>query len=89
MASLALIYSLQGRYGEAEYLATQVLEIRKTVLEEEHPDVLMSMSDLARYTSIRGCRDIDRSDNDDKEEGLRSEAPGYALFHSQPGCDIF
>jgi hypothetical protein len=39
----------QGRWEEAENLHMQVLEMRKKVLGEEHPDTLESMADLA-YT---------------------------------------
>jgi hypothetical protein len=43
MANLALTYSSQGRWAEAEQLEAQVLELRKKVLGPEHPDTLMSM----------------------------------------------
>jgi len=47
MANLALTYSNQGRWKEAEELEVQVIETRKRVLGEEHPDTLTSMANLA------------------------------------------
>ncbi len=47
MNNLALVYSRQGRYDEAEPLYLQTLEIRQRVLGEEHPDTLRSMNNLA------------------------------------------
>ncbi|KAF1975254.1 hypothetical protein BU23DRAFT_435962, partial [Bimuria novae-zelandiae CBS 107.79] len=40
------LYS-DGRYEEAEELEVQVMETRKRVLGEEHPDTLTSMNNLA------------------------------------------
>jgi hypothetical protein len=47
MANLALTYSDQGRWTEAEELQVQVIEMRKRVLGAEHPDTLTSMANLA------------------------------------------
>jgi hypothetical protein len=47
MANLALTYRNQGRWKEAEALEVQVMETRKRVLGQEHPDTLTSMANLA------------------------------------------
>lgn len=47
MGNLFLTYSKQGRLEEAEELQVQVMQSRKRVLGEEHPDTLASMSYLA------------------------------------------
>jgi putative hemolysin len=47
MANLAMTYSIQGRWEEAEKLQLSVMETSKGVLGEEHPHTLMSMSNLA------------------------------------------
>ena len=39
MGNLAFIHFLQGRLMEAEELALQVLEKRRTVLGDSHPDM--------------------------------------------------
>ncbi|KAI7971160.1 hypothetical protein EIK77_004675 [Talaromyces pinophilus] len=49
MANLALTYSEQGRWNEAEKLEVQVMGTSKTVLGAEHSDTLISMANLA-YT---------------------------------------
>jgi tetratricopeptide (TPR) repeat protein len=43
----ANMYRDQGRWKEAEELFVQVMETRKRVLGEEHPDTLTSMANLA------------------------------------------
>jgi tetratricopeptide (TPR) repeat protein len=47
MADLALSYSYQGRWKEAEELEVQVMEVRGRILGPEHPDTLTSMANLA------------------------------------------
>jgi tetratricopeptide (TPR) repeat protein len=47
MANLASTYSNQGRWKEAEELEVQVMETRKRVLGQKHPDTLTSMANLA------------------------------------------
>ncbi|KAI4208785.1 MAG: hypothetical protein LQ351_008185, partial [Letrouitia transgressa] len=47
MGMVGLVYSLGGRWKEAEQLDVQVMETSKTVLGEEHPDTLTSMANLA------------------------------------------
>ena len=44
---LGLIYSEGGRWKEARELRVLVMEMRKQVLGEEHPDLLRSISALA------------------------------------------
>ncbi|KAH8779131.1 P-loop containing nucleoside triphosphate hydrolase protein [Hyaloscypha sp. PMI_1271] len=45
--TLALAYSLGGRWDEAEELEVQILETSKRVLGPEHPSTLISMANLA------------------------------------------
>ena len=47
MGDLAWIYRDQERLKEAEGIQMRVMETRKRVLGEEHPDTLISMGDLA------------------------------------------
>ena len=47
MANLASTYRNQGRWKEAEELDVQVIETRKRVLGQAHPDTLTSMNNLA------------------------------------------
>ncbi len=47
IGNLALIYSKQGRWEEAEKLGVQVMETRKTKLGADHLDILTSMANLA------------------------------------------
>lgn len=43
-----------GQWNEAEELQTQVIDRNKKVLEEEHPDTLISMNDLAAIHTNQG-----------------------------------
>lgn len=54
MGNLAATYRGQGRLDETEELELQVLETRKKVLGEEHPDTLTSMNNLAMTFSDQG-----------------------------------
>ncbi|KZL79726.1 tpr domain protein, partial [Colletotrichum incanum] len=47
MANLASTYWNQGRWKEAEELEVRVMEMRKRVLGDEHPDTLTSIANLA------------------------------------------
>jgi Tetratricopeptide repeat len=53
---LALAYSAQGRWVEAEKLLVQVVETSKTVLGPEHLDTLKSISNLAHAHSKQAGR---------------------------------
>jgi hypothetical protein len=55
MNNLALTYSNQGRWKEAEELEMQVMEIMKRVLSDEHPDTLTSMHNLAFMLQSQAC----------------------------------
>jgi Tetratricopeptide repeat len=57
MANLASTYRNQGRWKEAEKLEAQVMEMRKRVLGEEHPDTLTSMNNLAFTWKGKGHND--------------------------------
>ncbi|KAL8636885.1 MAG: hypothetical protein Q9228_005779 [Teloschistes exilis] len=47
IAEFALAFSEAGRWKEAEELEVRVMQTRKRVLGEEHPDTLTSMANLA------------------------------------------
>ena len=51
------MYKDQGRYGEAEPILLETLEIRKRVLGEEHPSTLGSMNNLANLYRRQGRYD--------------------------------
>ena len=52
--NLASAFWNQGRWKEAEELEVQVMEVRKRVLGQEHPDTLTSMGNLASTFSYQG-----------------------------------
>ena len=47
LTRFALVFYEAGRWDEAEKLDVQVMETRKRVLKEEHPDTLISIGNLA------------------------------------------
>lgn len=47
MAMVDPAYKLGGRWKEVEELEVQMMETRKRVLSEEHPDMLNSMANVA------------------------------------------
>jgi hypothetical protein len=47
MGNLASTYRNQGRWKKAEERNVQVMEMRKRVLGQEHPDTLTGMANLA------------------------------------------
>ena len=49
MNNLAELYKAQGRYGEAEPLYHEALQLRGEVLGPKHPDTLQSMNNLGLY----------------------------------------
>jgi hypothetical protein len=57
MGNLAAGYLNQGRWKEAEELEVQVMETRKRVLGQEHPDTLLSMGNLSFMFNSQGRRD--------------------------------
>ena len=54
MADLARTYRTQGRYSKASELKEHVLDVRKRLCGEEHPDTLMAMSFLANTYRDKG-----------------------------------
>jgi Tetratricopeptide repeat len=44
MGNLAATYRHQGRWNEAKKLQVDVMELRKRLLDAEHPDTLTSMA---------------------------------------------
>jgi tetratricopeptide (TPR) repeat protein len=75
MASLAATYHQQGRSDQAEEIFVNILELRKEVLDEKHPDTIKSMASLAAIYHQQG-----RSDKAEKIEinviELRKEVLG-------------
>ena len=51
---LALLYSNQGKYAEAEPLYKEALAGRQKALGQEHPDTLSSINDLALLYYVQG-----------------------------------
>jgi len=52
ISCLALVYSGQMRWKEAEALVVQTLDVRNRVLDGEHSDTLTSMKISERYTGL-------------------------------------
>ena len=52
LSNLATLYSMQGKYAEAEPLQKRGLAIREKALGPNHPDVANSLHNLAN--SVRG-----------------------------------
>ncbi len=46
--NLSELYREHGRYKDAELILTEVLEIRKKILPENHPDIAIALSNLAQ-----------------------------------------
>ncbi len=60
MSNLQAIYLAQRRYKEAEPIANEVMQIRRRVLGEEHPDTLRSAHNLAAiYGSLGRYREAE------------------------------
>jgi len=69
-------YWNQGRWKEAEELEVQVMETRKRVLGEEHPDTLTSMANLA-FTWKGYGRDAEAIELMEKCVLLRASVLGF------------
>ena len=54
MANLARTYQSQGKWDAAEQLEVQVLDMRKKLLDAEHPDTLLDMVNLASTYQSQG-----------------------------------
>jgi tetratricopeptide (TPR) repeat protein len=54
LSNLAYLYSSQGRYDQAEPLLVQALELRKRLLQEDHPNVATSLNNLALLYKSQG-----------------------------------
>ena len=52
--NIALVYSTQGKYSEAEELYKRALAIREHSLGESHPDVAQTLNNLARVYRDQG-----------------------------------
>ena len=51
---MAALYESQGRYGEAEPLYVEALEISKAALGDRHPDTASSLNNLAALYESQG-----------------------------------
>ena len=54
MNNLALIFSNQGQFEEAEKLQMQVLKLHRKVLAPDHPHTLASINNLASTFAKQG-----------------------------------
>jgi CHAT domain-containing protein len=54
LGNLALLYTSQGRYDQAELLSKRALEIREKLLVATHPDIASSLNSLALLYVARG-----------------------------------
>ncbi|EKM76770.1 hypothetical protein AGABI1DRAFT_108612 [Agaricus bisporus var. burnettii JB137-S8] len=54
LSGLALVYSEQGQWNEAEALEVVVMEKRRQLLGDDHPDTLTSMANLAATYRSQG-----------------------------------
>jgi len=54
MSTLGILYMEEGRYGQAEPMLEGALEIRKQLLGATHPDVIVSLYNLATLYDNRG-----------------------------------
>ena len=52
--NLAMLYFIQGRYGEAEPRLKEALQLRREVLGPRHPDTLQSLNNLALLYERQG-----------------------------------
>ncbi|KAK7214874.1 hypothetical protein V2G26_002877 [Clonostachys chloroleuca] len=57
MAELASIYHAQGRYDKDEEISVHVLDLRREVLGEKHPDTISNIADLAVTYHAQGRYD--------------------------------
>ncbi|KAI9847445.1 MAG: hypothetical protein M1838_000864 [Thelocarpon superellum] len=78
--NVARYFYEQGRSTEAEKLGFQVLELRKGVLGERHPDTLDSMDDLASTYHQQG-----RSKEAEELHAQALELPNLAATYRQQG----
>ncbi|MEH2412623.1 MAG: tetratricopeptide repeat protein [Nostoc sp.] len=51
---MAAFYYSQGRYSDAEPLFIEALSMRKRLLGNEHPDVAISLNNLAKLYHLQG-----------------------------------
>ncbi|KAH8708377.1 hypothetical protein GQ44DRAFT_628269, partial [Phaeosphaeriaceae sp. PMI808] len=84
LANLASMYREKGRWKKAEGLGVQVIEARKRVLGEEHPDTLTSMSNLAHT-----WRSKSQSLNEEATSTMEmcSQLQGHILGPHHPGTE--
>ena len=52
--NLALLYSEQGRYAEAEAQSLRALSIRESISGRDHPEIAVSLHTLARIYTLQG-----------------------------------
>jgi tetratricopeptide (TPR) repeat protein len=75
MHALALTYQAQGRKADAARIQEEVLEKRRRILGEEHPDTLAAMHDLALTVSGTG-KERGRGQDPGGSVGEAEEDPG-------------
>ena len=72
MADLATIYHRQGRFHEDEKITVQIVQLRKKVLGEEHPDTLRSKADPAAIHRLQEQSAINGQAEQSAKEGAIS-----------------
>ncbi len=78
--NLALLYSEQGKYAEAEPLARRALEIWEEALGPEHPNVAKS---LENYAAL--LREMDRNEEADR---LEERARAYGMKNGEEVIEL-
>jgi len=58
MSPTAVIYRNEGKHAQAEPLLTEVLEGRRRVLGERHPDTLLKLSQLVHLEKVASARSV-------------------------------
>jgi len=87
-----MIHRDQGRWKKAEELEVQVMESRKRVPDEEHPDTLASMGNLASTYFKQGrwkeAEELEVQVMESRKRVLGEEYPGTLTSIGQLGVDV-
>ena len=75
MYSLASLYQIQGRYGKAEPLLIEFLDISQSVLSERHPDTVAAINELIKLYESWG--------KPQKAKAWRSRLPGKQVTEEE------
>lgn len=81
-ANLALTYTNQGRWKEAEQLEVQVLEASERSLGEGHPSTLTTKANLGRPKRLIRCSFLDFQLTDSRRDRPSSWLGPHSLPHT-------